>query len=182
MRKILLTIFALTGIISFSQTASAFTVRTSLADNKDIEQYAFQGFGCTGQNKSPMISWQDAPKDTKSFAVTVYDPDAPTGSGWWHWTLFNIPASVNKIEENASNNKDLLPKGAVEGLTDFGKSSYGGMCPPKGDKPHRYIVTVYALKVSNFDLNSQASGAMVGYNIGQNSIASASITVKYGRK
>ncbi len=145
------------------------------------DTYVFNSFGCTGNNVSPDVAWSNAPEGTKSFAVTVYDPDAPTGSGWWHWTVFNIPADVTGIKEGASLIPGKLPEGAVEGRTDFGKPGYGGACPPKGDKPHRYILTVYALKTAKIDLNADASGALVGYYLNQNSLAKASLTVKYGR-
>jgi len=143
--------------------------------------YVFNGFGCTGNNVSPQISWSNVPADTQSFAVTIYDPDAPTGSGWWHWTLFNIPANVTGIKEGASLKPDQLPAGSVEGRTDFGKPGYGGACPPVGDKPHRYILTVFALKTAKIDLTSDASGALVGYYLNQNTIAKTSLTAKYGR-
>jgi Raf kinase inhibitor-like YbhB/YbcL family protein len=143
-------------------------------------KHVFNGFGCTGENISPALEWTGAPKDTKSFAVTVYDPDAPTGRGWWHWTLLNIPASVTKIEEGASNNKKI-PKGSVEGKTDYGKMVYGGACPPTGDKPHRYIFTVHALKTDKLDVDAESNGALADLHINANSLGKASLTVKYGR-
>ncbi len=181
MKKYFYSLFLLISGFAVTAHAENFSVKTSLADSKNIEQYAFNGFGCTGGNKSPSVEWENAPKDTKSFAITMYDPDAPTGSGWWHWTVLNIPASTSKIAENASNDKAKLPKNVIEGRTDFGQANYGGMCPPVGDKPHHYTITVYALKVPTLNLTSDASGAMVGYNVKQNAIASASVTVEYGR-
>lgn len=162
--------------------AAGFTLKTTTFDPKKPlpMKQVFNGFGCSGENISPALEWSGAPKDTKSFAITVYDPDAPTGSGWWHWTVVNIPATVTKIEEGASNNKKL-PEGAVEGRTDFGKPGFGGACPPVGDKPHRYIFTVYALKTDKLDVNAEASGAMVGFNLNANSLGKATFTVKYGR-
>ena len=142
----------------------------------------FAGFGCTGRNISPQLQWKNAPAGTKSFAVTVYDPDAPTGSGWWHWLIFNIPATVNQLSADAGNPaKNLAPKGSIQSVTDYGKPGFGGACPPKGDKPHRYVFTVYALKVEKLDLDSSASPAMVGYNCNQNALAKASIISYYGR-
>ena len=163
--------------------AADFSVQSSSwQDGQTMKNtYVFNSFGCTGSNVSPEISWEGTPVGTKSFAVTVYDPDAPTGSGWWHWTIFNIPVSVSEIKEGASSTPGSLPAGAVEGRTDFGKPGYGGACPPQGDKPHRYILTVYALKTDKIDLNSDASGALVGYYLNQNTLAKASLTVKYGR-
>jgi Raf kinase inhibitor-like YbhB/YbcL family protein len=163
--------------------AAGFSVKsTSWQDGQTMnDAYVFNGFGCTGGNISPQISWSGAPEGTKSFAVTVYDPDAPTGSGWWHWTVFNMPADVTQLEQGASLDPAKLPAGAIQGRTDFGKSGYGGACPPKGDKPHRYILTVYALKTDKIDLKEDASGALVGYYLDQNLLAKASLTVNYGR-
>jgi Raf kinase inhibitor-like YbhB/YbcL family protein len=142
----------------------------------------FNSFGCTGKNQSPALQWSGAPAGTKSFAVTIYDPDAPTGSGWWHWIVFNIPTTVTNLPLNAgAANSAVLPAGAVQGRTDFGVSSYGGPCPPVGDKPHHYQVTVYALKIDKLPLDSGASGAMVGYYLHFNTIAKTRLTGRYGR-
>jgi len=143
------------------------------------EKYVFNDFGCSGANHSPALSWSGAPNDTKSFAITVYDPDAPTGSRWWHWVVFNIPASTTNIPEG-SGGATNLPSGAVQSMTDFGKPGYGGPCPPPGE-PHRYIFTAHALKTDKLDLDESASGAMVGFFLGQNTIAKASVTLRYGR-
>jgi Raf kinase inhibitor-like YbhB/YbcL family protein len=145
-------------------------------------EQVFNGFGCTGANVSPELNWENAPKDTKSFAVTVYDPDAPTGSGWWHWVIFNIPASVHKLPANVGRSGDALPPpGSIQSMTDFGQPGYGGPCPPAGDKPHRYIFTVHALKVDQLPLKAEASGAMVGFYLNQNSLGKATFTALYGR-
>lgn len=169
-------------LLSHAAMAATFTLKTTSFDAKKPlpMKHVFNGFGCTGENLSPELEWANAPKDTKSFAVTVYDPDAPTGSGWWHWTLVNIPATVTKIEEGASNNMKL-PQGAVEGRTDFGKAGWGGACPPVGNKPHRYIFTVFALKTDKLDVNADSSGALAGFMINANTIQKATFTVKYGR-
>ena len=138
----------------------------------------FNGMGCTGKNISPELRWSGAPTATKSFAITVYDPDAPTGSGWWHWTVYNIPASTTALPRNAGSGTGL-PAGAVQGTTDFGKPGYGGACPPKGDKPHRYYFMVYALNVPAIDVPAAASAANVGFNIHAHRIASAGFTATY---
>jgi hypothetical protein len=144
--------------------------------------HVFNGFGCTGKNVSPALAWSGAPAGTRSFAITVYDPDAPTGSGWWHWTVVNIPATTKSLPAGAGSSAPAgLPAGAVQGRTDFGKPGWGGPCPPAGDKPHRYIFTVWALKVDKLDLNGEASGAMVGFNLGGNALAKATITALFGR-
>jgi hypothetical protein len=138
--------------------------------------------GCGGGNHSPALSWSGEPAGTQSFAVTMYDPDAPTGSGWWHWTAFNIPASVHSLQADAgAANSTTLPAGAGQGRTDFGFSNYGGPCPPAGDKPHHYIVTVYAVKVAHLPLDADASGAKVGFNLHFNALATARVTGRYGR-
>jgi Raf kinase inhibitor-like YbhB/YbcL family protein len=141
----------------------------------------FNGFGCSGQNISPALKWSGAPADTKSFAVTVYDPDAPTGSGWWHWVVYDIPATAAELSERAGNTGGKLPPGAMQGHTDFGSTGYGGPCPPAGDKPHRYIFTVYALKTDKLDVPADATAAFIGFMIHGNRIASASFTARYGR-
>src|SRR6266571_4858543 len=102
------------------------------------EAQVFKGFGCEGKNVSPSLAWRNAPAGTKSFAITVYDPDAPTGSGWWHWIVFDIPADVTSLPAGVGNPASgQTPKGAVQSKNDFGKPGYGGPCPPQGDKPHR---------------------------------------------
>lgn len=141
----------------------------------------FNSFGCTGKNISPELSWSGAPAGTKSFALTVYDPDAPTGSGWWHWLVFNLPPDTKTLPTDAGNPQTgKLPQGAISNITDYGTAGYGGPCPPQGDKPHRYIFTIYALK-DKLPLDGKTSAAMVGYYIGQNKIGSASITATYHR-
>ena len=146
------------------------------------EEQVFSGFGCTGKNISPALYWEGAPEGTKSFAVTVYDPDAPTGSGWWHWIIFNIPANINELPKNAGDLKSgLAPKASTQSRTDFGSSGYGGAAPPPGDKPHRYQFTVYALNIERIDLDVNASGAMVGFNLNQHVLAKSTITAYYSR-
>ena len=147
------------------------------------EAQVFKGFGCEGKNTSPALKWSGAPQGTKSYAVTVYDPDAPTGSGWWHWVVFNIPANVTELPEGAgSADGKGLPPGAVQGRTDFGSAAFGGACPPAGDKPHRYIFTVHALKTDKIEVPPDASAALVGFMLNANRLGKASFEAKYGRK
>jgi Raf kinase inhibitor-like YbhB/YbcL family protein len=142
----------------------------------------FSGFGCTGKNISPGLAWSGAPAGTKSFALTVYDPDAPTGSGWWHWVVFNIPAAANELPEGAgSAGGKGLPTGSVQGRTDFGSPGFGGACPPAGDKPHRYVFTVYALKTDKLEVPADATAALVGFMINANKLGEAKFTARYGR-
>lgn len=146
------------------------------------EKQVFNGFGCSGENQSPALKWTGIPKGTKSFAITVYDPDAPTGSGWWHWVVYNIAGNITELQENAGKlDSNLLPSGAIQGRTDYGTHAFGGACPPIGDKPHRYIFTVYALKIEKIEVPPEASAALIGFMINSNSLGKASFTVKYGR-
>jgi len=129
------------------------------------------GFGCSGGNKSPQLSWSGAPAGTKSFAVHCFDPDAPTGSGFWHWVVVNIPANVTELKLDAGNpSAGLLPKGALQTRTDFGKPGYGGPCPPEGHGPHRYQFTLFAVSkrlglasgVTADELRNAVKGATIG--------------------
>lgn len=142
----------------------------------------YNGFGCTGGNISPALSWSNAPAGTKSFALMVHDPDAPTGSGWWHWVVYNIPARVNALASRAGDPAaGLMPVGAVQGKTDFGTAGYGGPCPPAGDKPHRYFFRLHALKVEKLDLPPTATAAFVGFNVRANSLGMAELMAVYSR-
>ena len=146
------------------------------------EAQVFNGFGCTGKNVSPALKWSGAPAGTKSYALTVYDPDAPTGSGWWHWVVYNIPANATELPEGAGTADGKgLPSGSAQGKTDFGAPGFGGACPPKGDKPHRYIFTVYALKTDKLDIPPDGTAALVGFMIHANQLGKATFTAKYGR-
>ena len=147
------------------------------------EAQVYKGFGCNGGNVSPTLAWSNPPAGTKSFAVTVYDPDAPTGSGWWHLVVFNLPADTTALLPGAGNPAaGKLPKGAVQSQTDFGTPGYGGPCPPRGDRPHRYIFTVHALKVDKLDLDEKATPALVGFTLTMNRIDRATLTSTYSRK
>ncbi len=146
------------------------------------DEQVFSGFGCTGNNVSPALNWSGAPKGTKSFALSVYDPDAPTGSGFWHWVVFNIPADVTSLPKGAGDPKsDAAPKGAVQSRTDFGTPGYGGPCPPKGDKPHRYQFTIFALDTDKLDTDENSSPAFVGFNVHFHTLAKATLTGRWGR-
>ena len=146
------------------------------------KSFEFNGFGCSGENKSPVLKWSGAPRDAKSFALTVYDPDAPTGSGWWHWFVIDIPASVTELPSDAGAiGGAKLPRGARHVRIDYGFDGWGGPCPPPGDKPHRYVFTVYALKVDKLDIPSDATAALAGFMANANAIGKASFTARYGR-
>ena len=138
--------------------------------------------GCPGKNVSPALTWSGAPAGTKSFVVTTYDPDAPTGSGFWHWVVYNIPASTTSLPAGAGDPKGAgLPSGATLGNTDISQPGYIGPCPPAGDKPHRYIFTVYALKTAKLEVPANATAAMVGFNVHANQLAKATLPAKWGR-
>lgn len=155
---------------------------TTIAEGGTFEnEQVFNGFGYAGENISPELHWSGAPAETKSFALTIHDPDAPTGSGWWHWVVYNIPATVTSLPEGAGDPaKGLAPAGVVQGLTDFGAPGYGGPCPPKGDKPHRYVVTIFAVDVPSFELPDNATPAMVGFNLHFHTLEKASFTAYFG--
>lgn len=138
----------------------------------------FNGMGYQGDNLSPHLAWDDVPQGSKSFALTVYDPDAPTGSGWWHWVVANIPAEIRELPQGAGSCKPDLPTGAVQTRTDFGKVGYGGAAPPPGES-HRYQFTIHALDVASIAVDEETSGAMVGFNIHFHSLGNATLTVHY---
>lgn len=141
----------------------------------------FQGFGCSGNDTSPQLSWRGAPKETVAFAVMAYDPDAPTGSGWWHWQIVNIPGNVNSLVANAGDASTLLaPKGSLQMINDYGIEGFGGACPPKGHGIHRYQFTVHALS-KKLELPENASGALTGYMVKAHSLASSTIEALYKR-
>jgi Raf kinase inhibitor-like YbhB/YbcL family protein len=139
------------------------------------------GFGCAGGNRSPHLRWSGAPSDTKSYAVTCYDPDAPTGSGFWHWVVVNIPASVTELALGAGDPKgSALPKRALLTRTDFGSPGYGGPCPPEGDHPHRYFFTVHAVG-TELGVNADTSAAVIGFQLHFNTLTKAAIMGLYKR-
>lgn len=145
-------------------------------------RHVFNGFGCSGGNTSPALRWRGVPAGTHSLALTVYDPDAPTGSGWWHWVMFDIPATTPGLAAGAGNPAaGKAPKGAIQTGTDFGKPGFGGPCPPAGDKPHRYVFTLYALKVDKLGVDPASTAAMVGFMLNANKLDRTSFTVYYGR-
>ena len=161
----------------------AFTLKSKTLGGNATTSEEFNGFGCTGENTSPQLSWSNAPEGTKSFAITMYDPDAPTGSGWWHWVVFDIPSSVNELLKNAGNiEKGLMPNDAIQSITNYGVPGYGGPCPPENHGIHQYVITVYALKVDKLGLDKNTNPAIVGYYLWNNTIAKASIVTYYERK
>lgn len=167
--------------IPMTAQADEFTLSSSsIAEGKQLSNtFVFQGFGCEGDNKSPELSWANAPEGTRSYAVTVYDPDAPTGSGWWHWFMFDIPASVTSLSAAAMAGAGV-PGGAIELKNDYGAIGFGGACPPPGEV-HRYKFTVHALGVDKLGIDGNVSNALAGFMVNANSIATSTITAVYTR-
>jgi len=180
MKNILLSLgLSFLAVVSNAQT---FTLKSNDIGGQATSKQVFNGFGCTGENVSPELHWENVPEGTKSFAVTMFDIDAPTGSGFWHWVVFDIPAGTTSLPSNAGNvEKGLMPKEAIQGTTDFGKPGYGGPCPPVGHGFHQYMITVYALKTDKLGLDKSASPAFVGFNLFANTIAKASLVMYYKR-
>ncbi|MBE9609284.1 YbhB/YbcL family Raf kinase inhibitor-like protein [Chitinilyticum piscinae] len=176
-RTRLVTLSLLAGLLSGAALAGGFTLGSpTLQAGKPMPAlHEFNGFGCKGDNQAPVLQWQGAPAGTRSFAVTVYDPDAPTGSGWWHWLVVNLPDNATQVDARA------LPAGALQTRTDYGSSGFGGACPPQGDAPHRYQFTVWALDTPTLPLDANASGALVGYMLRQHALGKAELTATYQR-
>ncbi|MBI2308541.1 MAG: YbhB/YbcL family Raf kinase inhibitor-like protein [Rhodocyclales bacterium] len=176
---------ALSGLACSAHAGGFALASPDLKPNATIrEAQVFNGFGCSGGNVSPALAWKNAPKGTKSFALLVHDPDAPTGgSGWWHWVVVNLPAKLSELPAGAGRGDGaLLPTEALQVNTDFGGPGWGGPCPPVGDKPHRYHFTLHALKVDKLDLPPGATAALAGYLVNANSLGKATLTGTYGRR
>ena len=142
--------------------------------NSFKDKQIFDQQGCTGENRSPQLQWINAPINTKSFGITMHDPDAPHDSDWWHWVVINIPAQVNFLMEDAGRDgSENLPKGASMMRNDFGFKAYGGPCPPQHSTPHHYRITVYALDVAMLDSNKLSTPAMASLYMQQHALAKA---------
>ena len=182
-----ITITAIALSLGFATSAGAAGFELGSADIKPnatiTNKHVFKGFGCDGENVSPALAWKSAPKDTKSFALLVHDPDAPTGgAGWWHWLVINLPASAKGLPKNAGKaDGSGLPAGASQIRTDFGGPGWGGPCPPVGDEAHRYVFTVYALKTDKLEVPKDATASLAGFLVNANAIGKASLVGKYGR-
>ena len=171
---------ALSGTLCAQE--NTFSVTSSSLGGQATEAQVFNSFGCTGKNISPQLSWANAPEGTKSFAITMYDPDAPTGSGWWHWLAFDISANTTSIPAGAGATSTLdMPAGTIQSITDFGAVGYGGPCPPPGHGLHQYMITVYALKTEKLGLDSKTGAAVVGYTINSQMLGKASLVFYFGR-
>jgi len=180
MKKIVVALLVAIAIIN-AAAAQTFTLKSNdLGGQMTNKQFA-NGFGCTGENTSPELHWENAPAGTQAFAVTMYDKDAPTGSGFWHWVVYNIPANVTSLKADAGNfSGKNLPDSAVNGGNDGNAPGFVGACPPAGDGPHQYLFTVYALK-SKLKLDKNASAAYIGFMIHFSTLDQASI-IAYGKR
>ncbi len=147
------------------------------------ETYTANVFGCSGGNMSPPLQWSGAPAGTKSFVLTLFDPDEHGDpSGWWHWIVYNLPASTTSLPKSAGvEHSTALPSGTMQGRTDLGNDAYHGPCPDKGDPPHRYTFTIYALSVDKLDVPADSSGAMVVSTAKEHTIGKAVFVAHYGR-
>ena len=172
--------------IGLSTTVFAGSFELSSKDIKSNEFMSktqeFNGFGCAGGDLSPQLKWSGAPQGTKSFAITVYDPDAPTGSGWWHWQIVDIPKTVTELKAGTGDTKkDLAPQGSTQIKNDYGSRGFGGACPPSGHGIHHYRFTIHALSVEKLVLPEDASGALAGYMINANTLETSTIEALYKR-
>ncbi len=168
------------GAAQFTLTSPDIKPGARISDEQASD--SSNGLDCAGKNISPALSWSGAPKGTKSFAISVYDPDAPSGSGFWHWVVIDIPADTTSLPKNAGDPKaSLLPAGAVQTRTDLGVPGYAGMCPPKGDKPHHYHFQIFAVDVDKLGPDANATGTWVGFNLHYHTLAKATLTGLWSR-
>ncbi|PWG79238.1 YbhB/YbcL family Raf kinase inhibitor-like protein [Pararcticibacter amylolyticus] len=159
-------------------SGQTFTLSSADLGGQFTNEFIAANFGCTGSNKSPELHWTNAPAGTKSFAVTMYDADAPTGSGFWHWVLVDIPSNVMQLKSGAGSiPQKLAPDGSLQSLNDTGAPGYQGPCPPEGETAHRYIITVYALNTPKLGTSSQSTAALTGFMLHSATIARASLIV-----
>jgi hypothetical protein len=179
-----------------AQTVSFTLSSPDIAANSTIgNKFVLNGLGCSGQNIAPALIWTNVPAGTQSFSVTLYDPDAPTGSGFWHLSLHDIPRTATGLAQGAANSQATLPAGAYTAISDYHDTGltgendkWGGPCPPAGDAPHRYVFTVYALDVPNLPAAAQipptGTAALHGFalnkGLGAHVLAKASFTATYG--
>ncbi|AYA42396.1 YbhB/YbcL family Raf kinase inhibitor-like protein [Xenorhabdus nematophila] len=146
------------------------------------KEHEFNEFGGNGNNRSPELAWREAPAETKSFAITAYDPDAPTGSGFWHWVAFDIPVAAQALVANAGKSDgSKMPIGTIQSRNDYGFPGFCGPCPPVGNKAHRYIFTIHALSVEKLGIDAETTNAVARFMIQANTLATATITSYYQR-
>jgi len=174
-KTISLIVFIIVSKLAFCQT---FTLKSTDLGGQFTNEFVAGNFGCNGSNQSPQLSWYNAPAGTKSFAITMYDADAPTGSGFWHWVVVNIPSTVLELKRGAGNVKDgVAPAGSLQTINDTGAPGYQGPCPGEGDMPHHYLITVYALKAEKLSTGVNSPTALSGYILNNAALAKASLVV-----
>jgi len=166
---------ALPQVPSFQLTS------TDVADGEELKVAQLSGiFGAGGQDVSPQLSWSGFPDGTASFAITVYDPDAPTAAGFWHWAVFNIPPSVTSVPTGAGDESGRgLPAGAVQLRNDAGLARYLGAAPPSGHGRHRYFIVVHAVDVPTLDVGADATPTILGFNLFFHTLARATLVPWY---
>ncbi|MCW8335777.1 YbhB/YbcL family Raf kinase inhibitor-like protein [Vibrio sp. SCSIO 43135] len=177
MKKTILTLSLSSMMISGQVLAFELTSQDIKEGYPMAKTFEFSGWGCSGENLSPQLSWKGAPKGTKSFAITAYDPDAPTGSGFWHWVAFNIPADVSQLPRGA----DIQKLGGLESGIDYGIKGFGGACPPVDDGMHRYQFTVWAIPETTLSLTENTPAAVVGFTLNSVALAKTTLTATYTR-
>jgi Raf kinase inhibitor-like YbhB/YbcL family protein len=171
--------------VGFGLTAAGATQAFELTspgykpEDRVHSEQVFNDLGCTGGNLSPALAWKDPPKGTQSYLLTFYDPDVPSGSGWWHWVVYDIPANATGVPAGVVHGRGL-PIGAKEARTDLGIPGYGGPCAPPGET-HRYVFTLTALKVGMLDVPADSSAARIGYTAHLQSLGTATLTLKFGQ-
>jgi Raf kinase inhibitor-like YbhB/YbcL family protein len=162
------------------QVPSFTVVSTDCTDGETLPMPHVSGvMGAGGEDRSPQLSWSGFPDGTRSFAVTVYDPDAPTASGFWHWAVANLPASVTELPSGAGSEGGSLPEGAVQLRNDAGFAGYLGAAPPAGHGPHRYFVVVHAVDTDRLDVNADTTPAILGFNLSFHTLARATMVLIY---
>jgi Raf kinase inhibitor-like YbhB/YbcL family protein len=158
------------------QVGSFTVTSTDIADGKQLDhEHVHTGVAPDAGNESPALAWSRFPEETKSFAVTCFDPDAPTPSGFWHWVLVDLPASTTSLGSNAGAAGAALPGGAFHARNDWGSKDYGGAYPPPGDVAHRYYFVVHAVDVETLGVDDSASPAVVSFHLALHTLARAII-------